>query len=54
LYPKNTSSVYLNGVKQDSNEFIEKSRFDLINDPLFLENKGRNIYNTDSALEVNK
>jgi len=54
LYPKNTSSVYLNGVKQDPIDFIEKSKFDLINDPLFLENKGKNIYNTDSALEVNK
>ena len=54
LYPKNTSAVYLNGVKQDSTEFIEKSKFDPINDPLFLENSGRNIYNTDNALEVNK
>jgi hypothetical protein len=54
LYPKNTSSVYINGVKQDRIDFIEKSNFDPINDPLFLENKGKNIYNTDSALEVNK
>jgi hypothetical protein len=54
LYPKNTSSVYINGVKQDRIDFIEKSKFDPINDPLFLENKGKNIYNTDSALEVNK
>jgi hypothetical protein len=54
LYPKNTSSVYVNGIKQDRIDFIEKSNFDPINDPLFLENKGRNIYNTDSALEVNK
>ena len=54
LYPKNTSSVYINGVKQDRIDFIEKSNFDPINDPLFLENKGKNIYNTDSALEVNR
>ena len=54
LYPKNTSSVYVNGIKQDRIDFIEKSKFDLINEPLFLENKGKNIYNTDSALEVNK
>jgi hypothetical protein len=54
LYPKNTSSVYINGVKQDRIDFIEKSNFDPINEPLFLENKGKNIYNTDSALEVNK
>ena len=54
LYPKNTFSIYINGVKQDRIDFIEKSKFDLINDPLFLENKGKNIYNTNSALEVNK
>lgn len=54
LYAKNTFSIYLNGVKQDPIDFTQKSKFDIINNPIFLENTGKNVYNTNNALEINK
>jgi hypothetical protein len=54
-YSRDSISVYLNGIKQNPiTDYIEKSLFDKIFDPVFIENLSKNIYNTNDALDVNK